>query len=200
MRQLQNSHPSRLHGAARWLHRPGPAWSPRFAFASRPCLRHFDGLAAVLQLPHMRSCFMSLCALLLMLASGCIGAGQRQTTPAATASGTYNYLTNADFSNVPESGIPFGWGTVHWGLWYEDFEAFKQGWRMDYDETREGDPSFLLDSQTAKSSPLYFASCITGAPKGSKTFSVWLKTDKPGSKLVAVMKIGGDHESTVTPT
>ena len=33
-----------------------------------------------------------------------------------------NYLLNADFAEVTESGMPTSWGTRHWGMWYGSFE------------------------------------------------------------------------------
>ncbi len=112
----------------------------------------------------------------------------------------FNYLKNADFSDVPPSGIPTGWGTSHWGFWYQNFEGYQKGWRMAPEATRDGVASFLLDSEACGEYPLPFFSCINGAPKGKKTFSVYLKTDKPDSSVVIVLNIGGNAERTFTPT
>ena len=118
----------------------------------------------------------------------------------ATIAGTFNYLQNADFSALPESGIPLGWGTMHWGLWDEDFPAWQQGWRMDNATSRDGIPSFLMDTALCGRSAVYLASCINGAPAGQKTFSVYLKTDKPGSTAVIDLTFGEQQKQNVELT
>lgn len=109
---------------------------------------------------------------------------------------TINYLKNADFADVPESGIPTGWGTKHWGLWGEDMNKMQHGWKMDYDVTRNGIPSFLIDANVCGFAPVPFSSFRNAAPAGDKTFSVWLKTDKPGSVAVIEMAAGGKEPAS----
>lgn len=94
-----------------------------------------------------------------------------------------NYLLNADFAEVTESGMPTSWGTRHWGMWYGSFEIWKQGWCMSKDEKLDGAGVFVLDASRIGNNSVELVSCWNGSPMGQAVFSVYLKSVPAGGRV-----------------
>ena len=90
-------------------------------------------------------------------------------------------LPNGSFEIV-SGGIPYGWGSGHWGVgdlpWAVDMELWRKHWRLDPTVAKDGAQSLLLDN-TAELPLLKAVSVWRTAPKQAKqvTLSAWLRAE-----------------------
>ena len=94
-----------------------------------------------------------------------------------------NLLKNGSFE-VPGVGVPYGWGSGHWGVgrlpWVADMDVWRRHWRLDGATARHGTSSLCI--QNTPDLPLLKAVSVwVDAPKQAKTLalSAWLKADRP---------------------
>ncbi len=91
-------------------------------------------------------------------------------------------LVNGSFE-IPGPGIPYAWGSGHWGVghmpWAADMDTWRRRWHLDSTVARDGKWSLCLENQAG--SPLLSASSVWFSPPRSVargTLSAWLKSSR----------------------
>ncbi|MBI2303019.1 MAG: hypothetical protein HYU66_29275 [Armatimonadetes bacterium] len=98
-----------------------------------------------------------------------------------------NLLRNGSFE-VPGVGVPYGWGSGHWGVgdlpWAADMDLWRRHFHLDATVAHDGKASLCLDNKTDL--PLLRAVSVWLAPPWGKaqqdvpkyTLSAWLRSDQ----------------------
>jgi hypothetical protein len=111
-----------------------------------------------------------------------------------------NYVKNGSFE-ISGAGIPYGWGSGHWGVgdlpWAADMDMWRRHWHLDRKVAKHGSVSLCIEN-TSELPPLRAVSVWLYPPKEKKgerfTLSAWLKSDRDklpvslGSKVFEVGK------------
>ena len=109
-----------------------------------------------------------------------------------------SYVRNGSFE-IPGVGVPYAWGSGHWGVgdlpWVADMDLWRKHFRLDTTVAHEGKTSLLLDN-TADLPRLHAAAAFVTLPTthSSYTFSVWLRSDQ---EKLPVSLICGDRGADV---
>ncbi len=99
-----------------------------------------------------------------------------------------NLLKNGSFE-IPGVGVPYGWGSGHWGVgrlpWVADMDVWRRHWRLDSTVAKHGKSSLRIEN-TSDLPLLKAVSVWVDAPKQAKTLalSAWLKADRPDLPVV----------------
>ena len=111
-------------------------------------------------------------------------------------------LPNGGFELV-SGGIPYGWGSGHWGVgdlpWAADMDLWRKHWHVDPTVAKDGQQSLLLDN-TAELPLLRAVSVWRIAPKkvGQVVASAWVKADR--AELPVTLSCGKGHTSAEVGT
>ncbi len=109
-----------------------------------------------------------------------------QTMPVDKAE---NLLRNGSFE-VPGVGVPYAWGSGHWGVgqlpWAADMDLWRRHFRLDPTQAKDGRHSLLLDNTGGL--PLLAAVSATVVESGAKdpaqyVLSAWLRSDQEQLKV-----------------
>ncbi len=123
--------------------------------------------------------------------------------------GRPNLLKNGSFEIAGPSGVPYGWGSGHWGVgdlpWAADMDLWRAHWHVDGEVAKEGSGSLLVDN--AEGLPLLRAQSVWVTPPESAqelVASVWLKADREELPVMVGMgsastetKVGREWEQVV---
>ena len=109
-----------------------------------------------------------------------------------------NFVKNGSFE-VPGLGVPYAWGSGHWGVgrppWATDMDRWRQHWHADETEARHGRSSLCVDNTSDW--PLLKAQSVwITPPKAVKecVASAWLKSDQ--NALPVTLECGGRSVAT----
>jgi hypothetical protein len=104
-----------------------------------------------------------------------------------------NYIKNGSFE-IPGVGVPYAWGSGHWGVgalpWAADMDLWRERFRVDESAAKHGTHSLLIhntdDLPLLKAQSVWFT-----PPKSAKAYvlSAWLKSDRAG--LPVTLSCGG---------
>lgn len=104
-----------------------------------------------------------------------------------------NLLKNGSFEILGPSGMPYGWGSGHWGVgdlpWAANMDLWRAHWHADTTVARHGSTSLLLDN--TEDLPLLRAVSVWVSPAErieTLTASVWAKSDRDA--LPVVLQVG----------
>jgi hypothetical protein len=93
-----------------------------------------------------------------------------------------NFLINGSFE-IPGVGIPYGWGSGHWGIghlpWAVNMDRWRRHWHLDTTVAWHGTTSLCLEN--TPNLPLLKAISVWTAPPPSVemlVLSAWLKSDR----------------------
>lgn len=93
-----------------------------------------------------------------------------------------NLIINGSFE-IPGSGIPYGWGSGHWGVrdlpWAADMNLWRKHWHLDSHVAKHGTTSLCIENTQDR--PLLKARSVwITIPKTIKTctLSAWLKSNR----------------------
>ena len=103
------------------------------------------------------------------------------------------FLKNGSFE-VPGVGVPYGWGSGHWGVghlpWATNMDLWRKHWHLDQTVAKHGSASLRIES-TADLPRLAASSVWVTLPKAASayTLSAWLKSDR--DKLPVTLSCDG---------
>jgi len=109
-----------------------------------------------------------------------------------------NFIVNGSFE-IPGVGIPYAWGSRHWGIgrlpWAADMDLWRKHWRIDRSVAKHGAASLCIDN-TPDLPLLQACSAWVNAPKSAErcTLSAWLKSGQ--DKMPATIACGGRSVTT----
>ena len=119
-------------------------------------------------------------------------------------------ITNGSFE-IPGVGVPYGWGSGHWGVgdlpWAADMDLWRSRWFLDHSVARHGDTSLCIDNRPdlplLKAHSLWFTPPISDE---TYTASVWLRSDTEGLPVTlqcggaeAQVEVGGEWSQASLP-
>ncbi len=99
-----------------------------------------------------------------------------------------NLLINGSFE-IPGIGVPYGWGSGHWGVgrlpWAADMDLWRKHWHLDRRVAKHGKASLCIEN-TPELPLLKAYSVWVKVPKTVKTctLSAWLKSDRAALDVV----------------
>ncbi len=104
-----------------------------------------------------------------------------------------NFLRNGSFE-VPDVGVPYGWGSGHWGVgdlpWAADMNLWRKHWHLDRTVAKHGQTSLCIANTRDLPLLALRSVWIKGLPKGVErcTLSAWMKSDQ--QKVPVVLECG----------
>ncbi len=121
-----------------------------------------------------------------------------------------NLLTNGSFE-IAGAGMPYAWGSGHWGVgdlpWAADMDSWRRHWRLDTTTARHGTCSLRIESP-AETPPLRAVSAWFTPPASTAgwVLSAWLRSDRDGLPVTlacgersASVEVGREWQQAVLP-
>ena len=99
-----------------------------------------------------------------------------------------NFVINGSFE-IPSLGVPYGWGSGHWGVgnlpWAADMDLWRKHWHLDSRVAKHGKVSLCIEN-TPELPLLKACSVWLKVPKTVKTcaLSAWLKSNRDALDVV----------------